>query len=304
MSSTSEGGAGTVWRWVVVPGHLAGRIVTMSIEVREVDAGSSVERFVHFSALVVPGVRLYPPASDSRVGPKERVATLTEAQLAEMASVARAQARTWHAFSIPVSTGQRLTYDFTCDIRTSATLDGVRKVAFDGTGAPVEDTGDAAARPMVEALDEARRLGLDNLLIVHPDGAPLHLNAFVMHMTTTGRILNFDSSYRGELTTWCGNIIVTSYDRLHAHAEDLTIAHEMGHAMGLGHGVAPDESDDAGGHIMFGSASSARHLTRSDAVKLHRSVERGRRVPGMLVRGLRGREYERAEGPRAFRHAR
>lgn len=253
----------------------------MTIHVRESLSGEVLTRHVTFSALVVAG----PSRREGNMpNPPPRARSLRkppmgESKLREALAYAVAQARIWREHEVRLDNGYRLRWEFEHRIEMTRDLttvhDHFRSEAGDGPF--VEDERDSEQRSHQSMWSEARRRGCHNVIIVHERWR--EADTFRQDPSLEFRL---PRGWEGRLQDIAGNVIHVDLERLRGSANG-TVAHEMGHCMGLGH--APFQGQvDAETRIMYraGINGVQRVMSDSDALLLDAAVDTIRPSDGVI----------------------
>ncbi len=260
----------------------------MSFFIEEHGVGACVERKITVGALVLPGVAL----ERHNLGPSTRPdSTLDVADLMQAADRIRSQAeRTWRRFEIQVD-GFTIHYRFEFVVESSYDDRPVREWVPQAGRPPMESRRVSDAKSYREAIREAQRRGLLNIVVVHPNLGGR--NPTAPRVDDDGQ---FVSVRHGDpvMLDRTSNVITVDRDSFTAPTRQ-TVAHEFGHALGLGHMVRMDS-------IMY-SGDCARAVTEPDREHVHDSTETFGSAEGVYWRGyhLQRQHSSWAEYGRALR---
>lgn len=270
----------------------------MAYRVREVvvDARRGrIDRLVTVGILVLPGIHM-PAGNEPEPQPEDKAAqpktTLDEAEDARVLAVSQCRS-VWRPFSLTVREGHHrrlVTYWFEFDFRL--TTNPVPVTRWEQS-AGLHEVDLPGTRAHISALQEARHLGLDNIMVVHPT---IVGNPCAPRVGWSGEFED-TGDYRQPLQARTSNVITCRGGQLR-NRWNLTIAHEVGHLMGLGH-------EPGGRSIMV---SDERLISRSlllpDQRKLHRSAETFSAAEGVRWSGSPRRRLQLGTARRHVRHAR
>lgn len=246
----------------------SGMLGFVTIRVRESVSGNVVNRDVTFSSLLVAG----PPRADPHMAnaPPERgnirKRPIDQGKLAEAVQHATRQAHLWESREQELPEGYRVRWRFTHRVEVTADVTPVHDIfrSQAGDGPFIEDDRDREQRSHRDMWDEARRRGCDNVIIIHPSWH----EAVTLRQDPHSLEFRIPHGWNGHFQDVAGNVIHLGFERISAQGSG-TIAHEMGHCMGLGH--APfDGQPNANTRIMFGTLTPGvtRAMSASDLLLL------------------------------------